>query len=174
MGYLIDCDLGWPMSADGNASLAREDVQDYPRPPRLEVTPQILRVELDGHLVAETRRGLRALETYHPPTYYFPAEDVLAELIPAHGSTFCEWKGVARYFDVHIKGAQADVGAWSYDKPSSTFAPLEGYVSFYAGRMSACFVGSIRVIPQPGAFYGGWVTPNLTGAIKGAAGTRHW
>ncbi len=29
-------------------------------------------------------------------------------------------------------------------------------------------------MPQPGDFYGGWVTPNLDVQIKGAPGTKHW
>jgi hypothetical protein len=40
--------------------------------------------------------------------------------------------------------------------------------------MEACFVGELEVIPQPGDFYGGWMTPNLTGTIKGAPGTEFW
>ena len=40
--------------------------------------------------------------------------------------------------------------------------------------MDEAWVGDLRVIPQPGNFYGGWVTPNLDGQIKGAPGTQHW
>ncbi|WP_422176417.1 DUF427 domain-containing protein [Aestuariivita sp.] len=162
------------MSADGGFSLLPENVQDYPRPPRLEPVQQRLRVLLGDGLVAETTRGLRALETHHAPTYYFPRADVLAQLIPIGGRSFCEWKGVAQYYDIALAGQTAARAAWSYDKPSSTFAPIAGYLAFYAGKMTACHVGDLRVIPQPGEFYGGWVTPNLTGRIKGAPGTRHW
>ena len=154
--------------------LTEENVQSYPRPPALEPVPQRLRVELAGQVVAETRAAFRALETHHAPTYYFPPADVFAQLSPANGRTFCEWKGVARYFDVRVEGAVAEAAAWSYDRPSSTFSRIRGYVAFYAGRMDACFVGTIRVSPQDGSFYGGWVTPNLTGQVKGAPGTLHW
>ena len=162
------------MSADGDLPLTAENVLDFPRPPVIEPVPQRLRVELGGHCVAETTAGLRALETYHAPTYYFPREDVLAKLTPAVGRTFCEYKGVAAYFDVEIEGVQAEKAAWLYEKPSSTFSRIAGYVAFYAGKMSACYVGSMRVMPQPGSFYGGWVTPNLQGEIKGGPGTNHW
>jgi len=47
-------------------------------------------------------------------------------------------------------------------------------VAIYAEPMDACFVAGERVVPQPGNFYGGWVTSNLEGAIKGAPGTLHW
>jgi uncharacterized protein (DUF427 family) len=156
------------------AELPRENVQSYPRPPALEPVPQGIRVLLGGVLVAETSRALRALETHHAPTYYLPREDIQATLRPAQGTSFCEWKGVARYFDVISGGKTALRAAWAYDRPTARFAALAGYVAFYAGLMDEAWVGDLRVIPQPGDFYGGWVTPNLDGEIKGAPGTRHW
>jgi uncharacterized protein (DUF427 family) len=80
--------------------LPRENVQSYPRPPALELVPQRILIRLGGVVVAETSRALRVLETHHAPTYYLPPEDVRALLRPVPGSSFCEWKGVARYFDV--------------------------------------------------------------------------
>ena len=154
--------------------LPREDVQSYPRPPRLERVPQVLRVELHGQTVARTCAGLRILETHHAPTYYFPRQDVAAALVEVVGRTFCEWKGVAQYFDVEIGGHRAERAAWGYDRPGDAFRALQGYVAFYSGRVTACYVGDVRALPQPGDFYGGWITPNLDGQIKGAPGTRHW
>ncbi|MFN3147963.1 MAG: DUF427 domain-containing protein [Paracoccaceae bacterium] len=81
--------------------LPRENVQDYPRPPRLEPVPQRLMVVLGGAVIADTARGLRVLETHHAPTNYIPPEDVAAgALRPAGGGSFCEWKGRAAYSDV--------------------------------------------------------------------------
>lgn len=162
------------MTLHGDFSLPPENVQSYPRPPLLEPVDYILRVELGEHVVAETRRGLRMLETHHAPTYYFPCGDVAAELRPVSGRTFCEWKGVAQYADVAIAGQVAPRASWFYNKPSSRFARLTDHIAFYPALMSVCYVGSLRVVPQLGNFYGGWVTPNLTGTIKGAPGTRHW
>lgn len=156
------------------SELPAENVQDYPRPPALEPTPQRLRVTLGGTVVADTTRGLRVLETHHAPTYYIPPEDVAARLPPAVGGSFCEWKGRARYFDVTADGVTARRAAWSYPEPTPAFGALADHLAFYAGLMEACFVGDTRVLPQPGDFYGGWVTPNLTGRPKGARGTEHW
>ena len=156
------------------AEIPRENVQSYPRPPALEPVPQGIRVLLGGALVAETSRALRVLETHHAPTYYLPREDIHSTLRPAQGTSFCEWKGVARYFDVINRGKTALRAAWAYDRPTASFAALAGYVAFYAGLMDEAWVGDLRVIPQAGNFYGGWVTPNLDGQIKGAPGTRHW
>jgi hypothetical protein len=30
------------------------------------------------------------------------------------------------------------------------------------------------VTPQPGRFYGGWITSNVAGPFKGGPGTRGW
>jgi uncharacterized protein (DUF427 family) len=154
--------------------MPRENVQSYPRPPRLEPVPQRIMIRLGGLVVAETGRALRVLETHHAPTYYLPSEDIRATLRPASGSSFCEWKGVARYFDVIAGETTARRAAWAYDRPTSGFAGLAGRVAFYAGLMDEAWVGDLRVIPQPGDFYGGWITPNLDGQIKGAPGTQHW
>ena len=154
--------------------LPREDVQSYPRPPALEPVTQRMTIRLGGVLVADTTRGLRVLETHHAPTYYLPPQDITATLRPAPGSSFCEWKGVARYYDVLSGDKIAPRAAWAYDRPTAGFAALAGYIAFYAAQMDEAWVGDTPVIPQPGNFYGGWVTPNLKGKIKGAPGTQHW
>ncbi len=155
--------------------LALECVQDYPRPPALEPVRAQLRAIFAGVPVADTVAGLRVLETHHAPTYYFPPTDLLAAaLVPTSRETFCEWKGQAIYFDLVLNGRRAPNAAWSYPTPTARFALLRDHVAFYATALDAAFVGEIKVQPQPGDFYGGWMTPNLTGRIKGAMGTRHW
>ena len=156
-------------------SLVRENVQDYPRPPALEPVSDRLSVVLNGIEVAATARGFRVLETHHAPTYYFPPEDVRQGVLRASaGRTLCEWKGVARYFDVIAEPREELRAAWCYPTPTRAFAPMAGYVAFYPGQMDACFVGELRVLPQPGSFYGGWLTPNLDGIVKGGPGTEGW
>lgn len=151
-----------------------ENVQDYPRPPALEAVPQRITIVLNGKLIVDTCNALRVLETHHAPTYYIPPDDITGQLNPAKGSSYCEWKGTARYFDVTADGHVAKRAAWSYHNPPATFARLAGYVAFYATSMDVCTVGSEVVRPQPGDFYGGWQTSNLTGTVKGGPGTRHW
>jgi uncharacterized protein (DUF427 family) len=153
----------------------QESVWDYPRPPRLEVVPQRLRVVFAGQTIADTQRGYRVLETSHPPVYYFPPEDILAGvLVASPRSSFCEWKGAANYWTVQV-GDRLEVDvAWSYETPTSPFVPMRGYVAFYAQRMEACYVDDALVEPQPGGFYGGWVTPNIVGPFKGSPGSWGW
>jgi uncharacterized protein (DUF427 family) len=153
----------------------QESAWDYPRPPRLEPTAAHLVVVLGGVTIADTRRAFRVLETSHPPNYYLPPGDVApGALEPADGTSFCEWKGRARYLTVR-GGERVEVAAaWVYDAPHPRFAPIAGHVAFYAGRMDACFVDDELVVAQAGGFYGGWITSRVVGPFKGGAGTRGW
>lgn len=154
--------------------LIRENVQSYPRPPALEPVPQRILIRLGGQVIADTTAAFRVIETHHAPSYYLPPGDVTATLHPAAGSSDCEWKGMARYYDVVAGAVTARRAAWAYDRPTAVFGQLAGYIAFYAALMEACYVGEERAIPQPGDFYGGWVTSNLEGIPKGARGTEHW
>lgn len=153
----------------------QESVWDYPRPPRLERTAKTLRVDFGGEVLAQTARGYRVLETSHPPVYYFPPGDVDGALLtPSSGSTYCEFKGQAVYYDAVVHGRRAGQVAWSYPDPDESFLPITGYFAFYAGRVDACFVGGIKVAAQPGDFYGGWITPDVAGPFKGGPGSWGW
>ena len=161
-----------------------ENVLDYPRPAICEPTPHRLRVVLCGETVADTagkaddetgHQAWRVLETYHPPTYYLPLEAIReGVLVPNGRRSLCEWKGQASYFDVMAGGERREAAAWTYRNPTPAFAAIRDHVAFYAEPMEACFVGEERVIPQPGNFYGGWLTANIEGPVKGAPGTVHW
>ena len=153
-----------------------ERVADYPRPPRVEPVPERIRVVFGGTTVADSTRAHRVLETTHPPVYYIPREDVVASaLAPSTGgTTFCEWKGSASYLDVVAGGQHAERAAWTYPEPAPGFEPIRDAVAFYCAPMDACFVGDERATPQPGGFYGGWVTGAIEGPFKGGPGTQGW
>jgi uncharacterized protein (DUF427 family) len=153
----------------------QESVWDYPRPPRLEPVSQRLRVVLDGKIIADTTRGHRVLETSHPPVYYIPPDDIAAGAVaPVPGSSLCEWKGAAGYFDVVGPVTRVPRAAWTYRSPQPAFRAIAGHVAFYAGPMDACYVDDERVVPQPGGFYGGWITARVAGPFKGEPGTQGW
>lgn len=118
--------------------------------------------------------ALAALETHHAPTYYLPRADFTAELIEAPGRSFCEWKGRARYWTLALGDAVAARAAWDYPDPTRDFAALKDHLAVYVGLVDACFVGEEQAFPQAGGFYGGWVTSNLRGVVKGEPGTEHW
>lgn len=153
----------------------QESVWDYPRPPRLEETSHHIQIILAGVTIAETRRAWRVLETSHPPVFYLPPDDlVAAHFIPASGSSFCEWKGAASYFDLVVGDRVEERAAWTYRRPTPPFAPIADYVAVYPGRMDGCYVAGERVQAQPGDFYGGWITSAIVGPFKGEPGTQGW
>ncbi|HEX8447929.1 MAG TPA: DUF427 domain-containing protein [Sphingomonas sp.] len=153
----------------------QESVWAYPRPPIAERTDRHLRIVHRGRTIAETRTAIRTLETSHPPTFYFPPGDVDAAVLrPGAGSSFCEWKGQARYHDVVIDDERLLGVGWSYPAPTRDFALLRDHVAFYAAPFDDCFVDGERVVPQPGGFYGGWITSAVVGPFKGIPGSRFW
>lgn len=153
----------------------QESVWDYPRPPALVPDHRRVRIELAGITIADTTRALRVLETSHPPAFYLPLADVRRDLLrSANGSSFCEWKGAAAYVDVVVGAQVASEAGWFYPDPSERYAALADHVAFYAGRVDRATVGSVVVTPQPGGFYGGWITPEVVGPFKGEPGTHGW
>jgi hypothetical protein len=62
----------------------------------------------------------------------------------------------------------------SYPQPTPPFEALAGYVAVYPGKMDACLLDGERVTPQPGDYYGGWITHEIVGPFKGEPGTLHW
>jgi len=153
----------------------QESVWDYPRPPRLEEFTGSITIELSGQTIASTTTGWRVLETSHPPTYYLPraafAEGVLR---PADGSSWCEWKGQASYCDLVTDKRVAPKAAWTYPTPSPGFAPLAGALAVMAAEVDRCTVNGEEVVPQPGGFYGGWITSWIVGPFKGIPGSMGW
>ena len=153
----------------------QESVWDYPRPPIVEPVTSRLQVWFAGMLLAETERGLRVLETSSPPVYYFPPEHVRTQFLRRMiHTTLCEWKGIATYWNLEVRGRRQEAAAWSYMTPDDGYKPIEGRFAFYAGVVDACYVGDERVVPQAGDYYGGWVTANIAGPFKGDPGTERW
>ncbi|KGF71745.1 hypothetical protein DO97_15820 [Neosynechococcus sphagnicola sy1] len=153
----------------------QESVWDYPRPPRLEATHRHLQVICNGISLAETCRGQRVLETSHPPVYYFPPEDIHQQyLVAMPQRSFCEWKGLATYYTIVIGEHRVVNAAWCYPQPTPPFAALRNHIAFYPQEMQACWVDGELVQPQPGNFYGGWITMDIVGPFKGEPGTGGW
>lgn len=153
----------------------QESVWDYPRPPRMEDVEEKVKVVFGDVTLAYTTGAKRVLETSHPPVYYIPPEDIRMEhLRPSAGTSYCEWKGRAGYYDVVVEDRVEERAAWFYPSPMPSFRDLKDYVAFYPSRMDACWVGGEKVEAQDGDFYGGWITPNIVGPFKGSPGTWGW
>ena len=153
----------------------RESVWDYPRPPRVEDSHRHIQVIFNGVVIADSLGAKRVLETSHPPTYYLPREDVRMEHFrPSSRRTVCEWKGQAVYYTIVVEDRRAENAAWSYPEPTAPFESIRGYIAIYPHEMDACLVDGERAEPQPGGFYGGWVTSDVVGPFKGDPGTLGW
>lgn len=148
---------------------------DYPRPPRVDVAHRHVVVLFGGVVLVDTGVALRVLETSHPPTWYLPRATFReGSLRPADGTSFCEFKGLARYLDVVVGDRVAERAAWYYPDPTAGFEPLRDHVALYPAAMDRVTVDGVVVQPQEGGFYGGWITPDVVGPFKGGPGSRGW
>ncbi len=153
----------------------QESVWDYPRPPRVEEEPRLVKILFNGDTIVASSRALRVLETSHPPNIYVPFGDVSPGVLERNPRrTTCEWKGTAEYWNVRVGEVTAPTAAWSYPKPSRSYGLLADHVSFYPGLMDGCYLGEELAKPQPGKFYGGWITGDVVGPFKGGEGTWGW
>ena len=154
-------------------NVGQRSVWDFPRPPVIEKVLKQVSVSNRGKLIADSQNALAVLETASPPTYYIPIEDIDMDMLSkVPGKTsLCEWKGSAVYWA--LQGMTDIPVAWSYPNPFIEFAGLKHHLAFYPQYLD-CKVDGTKVIPQPGRFYAGWITPDLVGPFKGEVGTEHW
>jgi uncharacterized protein (DUF427 family) len=152
----------------------QESVWDYPRPPAIVVDRRRVEVRLGNLIIADSRQNYRILETASPPTFYVPPHEVRVHLLePYPGISNCEWKGVAGYWGLRDRSDFPQAIGWSYPSPTPPFEAIAGFFSFYPALV-ACFIDGEPVRPQPGEFYGGWITSEIVGPFKGSADTWHW
>lgn len=157
------------------AGPGQESVWSFPRPAIAQPSPAHVMIEHRGVVIADTRASVRTLETSHPPSYYIPPGDIAPGVLRrAAGSSFCEWKGAATYWDVVVGNIVLPRVGWSYANPTTGFAGLRDHIAFYAGPFDRCSVDGESVVPQPGDFYGGWITSAFAGPFKGVPGSRGW
>jgi len=179
--WLLSARSGWTWTGEQRPPWAeetkpgQESVWDYPRPPRLAPDTRRIIVRDGDCVIADTSRAVRVLETASPPTVYIPREDIDEDLLrPETGSSLCEWKGPATYWTIELpNGTRHEQVGWSYEQPFPEAETIAGYVSFYPARLE-CTIDGERVRPQPGGFYGGWITSEVIGPVKGTAGSTGW
>lgn len=150
---------------------------NFPRPPTCERTTRHLIVQWHGHTIADTNEAYWVLETHHPPTYYLPPSSLKVSFLPSSHQSYCEWKGMATYHNLMNPENRNEIvkdRIWSYGKPTARFTEIKDYLSFYAGPWD-CYVDGEKVEPQPGDFYGGWMTSDIErSTVKGGPGTWGW
>jgi uncharacterized protein (DUF427 family) len=103
----------------------------------LEPTPRRLRVEVGGETIADSRDAMLLHESGLQPVYYFPPDDVRADVLEPSGKhTHCPKKGDASYYTIRVGDRVVESGAWYYPEPLPDAPPLlKGLIAFYFDRM---------------------------------------
>jgi uncharacterized protein (DUF427 family) len=102
----------------------------------LEPTPKRLRVEVGGVTIADSRRATMLHESGQQPIYYFPPQDVRADVLEdSDRHTHCPKKGDASYYTIRAGGEEVKDGAWYYPDPLPGAPPIKGLIAFYFNRM---------------------------------------
>ncbi len=102
----------------------------------IQATQTRMRVEFGGCVIADARSALRVDESRHDIVYYVPKRDVRMDLLTATGhSTYCPFKGTARYWSINVGDRHAENAVWAYDEPYDEALALRDHVAFYANRV---------------------------------------
>ena len=89
-------------------------------------------------------------ETNLQPVYYFPPDDVRADvLVPSERQTHCAKKGDARYFSIKVGDRVIENGAWTYPEPIDGAPAFGGLIAFYWDRMDRWFEEEIEMFVHP-------------------------
>jgi len=128
-----------------------ERIVSHPRDPfhRIDVLPSSRRVRLerDGHVLAESSRPYLLFETLLPVRFYLPREDVRVELSASPTRTYCAYKGEASYWSPDVGGTAVRDLAWSYQDPLHDALRIAGLVAFFDERVDVVLDGVRRERP---------------------------
>jgi uncharacterized protein (DUF427 family) len=129
-----------------------ERILGHPRDPyhRVDVrrSARPVRIEIDGHVVADTRRARLLCETSLPMRFYVPRGDVRVELQPSARRTYCPYKGEASYWSADAGGHRGEDLGWSYEQPLPDAVAITGLVAFWDEQVDVFLDGERR--PRPG------------------------
>lgn len=91
-----------------------------------------VRVELAGHVVADSGDARVMYELGHAPVYYLPAQHLnMTLLTPTDHHSHCPYKGDASYWTVRAGDAVAENAIWAYEDPYEEMSHLKGWMGFY-------------------------------------------
>lgn len=105
---------------------------------RVRIVPATVHVEVacNGKVIAASDRALLVDESRHDPVYYLPRSDVeMSALTPTEHSTYCPFKGHARYWTLQVGDRVEENSVWAYDAPYDEALPLQDCVAFYSDRV---------------------------------------
>lgn len=124
-----------------------EQIVSHPRDPfsRIDIrqSSRPVRIEVDGTVLADSRRSRLLFETGLPVRSYLPREDVRLDLLqPSETRTLCAYKGEASYWSF---GGQ-DI-AWTYEQPLPDSAQITDLVCFFDERVETFVDGEPQERP---------------------------
>ena len=65
---------------------------------------------------------------------YFPPDSLKLEYLqPGDRTSYCPWKGNARYYSIHVDGEINENAAWCYREPRSYASVIRDYMAFWHG-----------------------------------------
>ncbi|CQR55610.1 DUF427 domain-containing protein [Paenibacillus riograndensis] len=126
-----------------------EEVFVHARDPytRVDAIPasRHVQLEVNGIIVADSRRPVILYETGLTPRYYLPAEDVRLDLLQENpNSTRCPYKGIATYWTAAVNGREYEDLVWSYKEPLPEVHEIAGLLCFYHEAADALYVDGIK------------------------------
>ncbi len=111
-----------------------------------------VRIALDGHVLADSRRPTLVFETGLPVRHYLPAEDVDESLlVPSDTATACAYKGWATYRTAVLPGRTEPDVCWSYPDPLPEATRLAGLACLFAERVDTEIDGV--AVPRPASLW---------------------
>ena len=115
----------------------------HPRDPfhRIEIvhSSRSVRIELEGELLAASRRPYLLFEAPLPVRYYLPPDDVSDGVLqPSPTRTLCAYKGQASYWSV----PDEDDIAWSYREPLREAVEVTDRIAFFNERVDLIVNGT--------------------------------
>lgn len=97
-------------------------------------------VTLGKKVLARSSAAISAKEADYPEVFYIPRNDVnLAELHATETTSFCPFKGTARYWKANAVKANSpddlDI-CWSYEDPFDEAGVIGSHIAFYSDRVT--------------------------------------
>jgi uncharacterized protein (DUF427 family) len=116
----------------------------------LEPTPKRIRVVIDGETIADSTRAMILHESGLQPIYYFPPEDVRADVLePSDKRTHCPKKGDASYYTVVVGEHVVRSAAWYYPEPLPDAPPIRDLIAFYWDKVDRWLEEDEEVFVHP-------------------------
>jgi uncharacterized protein (DUF427 family) len=141
----------------GSGPLSRHPAGSFnfaPPPPGralyLEPTPKRVRVIVAGETIADSRQAMLLSESGLQPSYYFPPQDVRADVLEhSDRHTHCPKKGDASYYTIRVGDTVLEAAAWYYPEPLPDAPPIAGLIAFYFDRMDRWLEEDEEIVGHP-------------------------